>query len=86
MNAGGQVSTGVRYNDRTGKMDKTYLTATAAMERYNKAQDKVAGSSSKVRQTEAKVEDVVKDLSRAFSDVGDAIGGQAGEIISLIGI
>lgn len=85
VNAGGQVSTGVRYNDRTGKMDKTYLTATAAMERYNKAQDKVAGSSSKVRQTEAKVEDVVKDLSRAFSDVGDAIGGQAGEIISLIG-
>lgn len=85
VNAGGQVSTGVRYNDRTGKMDKTYLTATAAMERYNKAQDKVAGSSSKVRQTEAKVEDVVKDLSRAFSDVGDVIGGQAGEIISLIG-
>lgn len=85
LNAGGQVSTGVRYNDRTGKMEKTYLTATAAMERYNKAQDKVAGSSSKVRQTEAKVEDVVKDLSRAFSDVGDAIGGQAGEIISLIG-
>lgn len=85
VNAGGQVSTGVRYNDRTGKMDKTYLTATAAMERYNKAQEKVAGSSSKVRQTEAKVEDVVKDLSRAFSDVGDAIGGQAGEIISLIG-
>lgn len=37
VNAGGRVSTGVRYNDRTGKMEETYLTAAAAMEKYNKA-------------------------------------------------
>ena len=78
VNAGGRVSTGVRYNDRTGKMEETYLTAAAAMEKYNKAQDKVARSSSRVEKAEKEAADTVGEL-------GGAIGGQAGEIITLMG-
>lgn len=85
VNAGGRVSTGVRYNDRTGKMEETYLTAAAAMEKYNKAQDKVARSSSRVEKAEKEAADIVGDLARAVGELGGAIGGQAGEIITLMG-
>lgn len=85
VNAGGRVSTGVRYNDRTGKMEETYLTAAAAMEKYNKAQDKVARSSSRVEKAEKEAADIVGDLARAVEELGGAIGGQAGEIITLMG-
>lgn len=85
VNAGGRVSTGVRYNDRTGKMEETYLTAAAAMEKYNKAQDKVARSSSRVEKAEKEVADIVGELARAVGELGGAIGGQAGEIITLMG-
>lgn len=85
VNAGGRVSTGVRYNDRTGKMEETYLTAAAAMEKYNKAQDKVARSSSRVEKAEKEAADIVGELARAVGELGGAIGGQAGEIITLMG-
>ena len=85
VNAGGRVSTGVRYNDRTGKMEETYLTAAAAMEKYNKAQDKVARSSSRVEKAEKEAADIVGELVRAVGELGGAIGGQAGEIITLMG-
>lgn len=85
VNAGGRVSTGVRYNDRTGKMEETYLTAAAAMEKYNKAQDKVARSSSRVEKAEKEAADIVGELARAVGELGGAIGGQTGEIITLMG-
>lgn len=85
VNAGGRVSTGVRYNDRTGKMEETYLTAAAAMEKYNKAQDKVARSSSRVEKAEKEAADIVGELARAVGELGGTIGGQAGEIITLMG-
>ena len=85
VNAGGRVSTGVRYNDRTGKMEETYLTAAAAMEKYNKAQEKVARSSSRVEKAEKEAADIVGELARAVGELGGAIGGQAGEIITLMG-
>lgn len=85
VNAGGRVSTGVRYNDRTGKMEETYLTAAAAMEKYNKAQDKVTRSSSRVEKAEKEAADIVGELARAVGELGGAIGGQAGEIITLMG-
>lgn len=85
VNAGGRVSTGVRYNDRTGKMEETYLTAAAAMEKYNKAQDKVARSSSRVEKAEKEAADIVGELARAVEELGGTIGGQAGEIVTLMG-
>lgn len=85
VNAGGRVSTGVRYNDRTGKMEETYLTAAAAMEKYNKAQDKVARSSSRMEKAEKEAADIVGELARAVEELGGAIGGQAGEIVTLMG-
>ena len=75
VNAGGRVSTGVRYNDRTGKMEETYLTAAAAMEKYNKAQDKVARSSSRVEKAEKEAADIVGELAHAVGELGGAIGG-----------
>jgi hypothetical protein len=85
VNAGGRVSTGMRYNDRTGKMEETYLTAAAAMEKYNKAQDKVTRSSSRVEKAEKEAADIVGELARAVEELGGAIGGQAGEIVTLMG-
>lgn len=85
VNAGGKVVTGLKYNDAAGKMDKTYLSASAALEKYNRAQDKVAKSGAKVDKAQKDVKDVVDELSSAFNELGAAIGGQAGEIISLIG-
>lgn len=85
-----KIETGVKsskYNQSTGKIEseKQYLTSARALEKYNKAQNKVAKSGAKVEQAEKDVQDVVNELSNSFKELGDAIGGQAGEIISLIG-
>lgn len=90
VQSGAQIVTGVKnpqLNDKTGKIEseKTYLTATKAMENYNKAQDNVAKKGAKVEKAEREVKDVMDDLFNSIKDVGAAIGGPAGEIIGLIG-
>lgn len=85
VRSGNKVVTGTGYNDKTGKIDKTYLSAAEALERYNKAQDKVTRSGSRVKKAEREVTDIVRELIHAVGELGDAIGGQAGEIISLMG-
>lgn len=85
VNSGGQVVTGTSYNQGTGKIDKTYLSSAEALEKYNKAKDKSVKANAKVKDAEKKVADVIGELSAAFKDLGASIGGQAGEIISLIG-
>lgn len=87
---GAQIVTGVKkstFNKDTGKIEseKSYLTATKAAQNYSKAQDKVAKSAAKVKKAEKDVKDVVDDLSISIKEIGDAIGGPAGEIINLIG-
>lgn len=85
VNSGGKVVTGSSYNHDTDKIEKTYLSSTQALENYNKAKDKAVKANAKVQASEQKVTDVIDDLSRSINEIGNAIGGQAGEIISLIG-
>lgn len=85
VNSGGKVVTGSSYNRGTDKIEKTYLSSAEALEKYNKAKDKTVKANAKVQMAEKKVDDVINDLSASLKDLGTAIGGQAGEIISLIG-
>lgn len=85
VNSGGKVVAGSSYNRGTDKIEKTYLSSAEALEKYNKAKDKAVKANAKVEAAEKKVDDVINDLSRSINEIGNAIGGQAGEIISLIG-
>lgn len=85
VRSGGQVETGTYYNQDTRKIEKTYLSSAEALEKYNKAKDKAVRANAKVQAAEKKVDDVINDLSMSFKELGSVIGGQAGEIVSLIG-
>ena len=83
-----------KYNPKTGKIDSTkaYLTEAQALDKvkektdnYNEAKDKTTKASAKVQAAERKVASVIGELGDALKDLGSAIGGQAGEIISIIG-
>lgn len=85
VNSGGKVLTGTSLNKDTGKIEKTYLTSAEALEKYNKAKDKTVKADAKVQTAEKKVDDVMGELFDSIKGVGNAIGGEAGEIINLIG-
>lgn len=90
VQGGAQIVTGVKntkYNASTGKIEseKTYLTATEAMAKYNKAQDKVVKKGAQVASAERKVTESFDKLFSAIQDVGGSIGGLTGEIIGMIG-
>lgn len=83
-----------KFNAKTGKIDstKSYLSEAQALDKvkektdnYNEAKDKTAKASSKVQSAERKVASVIGELSDSLKGLGSAIGGQAGEIINLIG-
>lgn len=97
VKGGAKIENGVKsskFNEKTGKIDSTkaYLTEAQALDKvkdktaaYNSAKDKVVKKSAKVKKAEKDVTKQIDELSKAVSDVGAAIGGPAGEIISLIG-
>ena len=97
VKAGAMIENGVKsskYNPKTGKIDssKAYLTEAQALDKvkektdnYNEAKDKTTKASAKVQAAERKVASVIGELGDALKDLGSAIGGQAGEIISIIG-
>ena len=58
---------------------------TAAIKKVNKAKDEYIKKNNEVKKAEKTVTDAIGDLSNALSDVGKSIGGEAGQIISLIG-
>ena len=58
---------------------------TAAIKKVNKAKDEYIKKNNEVKKAEKTVTDAIGDLSDALSDVGKSIGGEAGDIISLIG-
>lgn len=58
---------------------------TAAIKKVNKAKDDYIKKNNEVKKAEKTVTDAIGDLSNALSDVGKSIGGEAGQIISLIG-
>lgn len=97
VKGGAQIENGVKsskFNAKTGKIDstKSYLSEAQALDKvkektdnYNEAKDKTAKASSKVQSAERKVASVIGELSDSLKGLGSAIGGQAGEIINLIG-
>lgn len=56
-----------------------------AIKAVNKAKDDYIKKNREVKKAEKEVQSAVKDLCNGLQDIGDAVGGQAGEIISLIG-
>lgn len=85
VNSGENVISGTKYNNKTGKIETIYLSATQALDNYNKAKDKAVKADSKVQAAEKRVSNVIDDLSNSIKNVGSSVGGQAGEIIGLIG-
>lgn len=85
VNSGGKVFAGTSLNKDTGKIEKQYLSSTEALEKYNTAKNKTVKASAKVQAAEENVNDVMGELFDSIRNVGNTIGGQAGEIISLIG-
>ncbi len=65
--------------------DKGTDKEVQAIKRVNTAKDDYINKNHQVKQAEKKVTDSVKDLCDNISKVGDAVGGQTGEIISMIG-
>lgn len=93
---GKQVENGVttKYNPNTGKIDSTkvYLSEAQALNKvkekteiYNRAKDNVVEKTEKVKVAEEKTRSVIDNLSKSISNLGNSIGGPAGDIISLIG-
>ena len=92
---GGKVEyTTTKFNEATGKIDTTklYLTEAQALEQvknktneYNAAKDKTIRAGAKLKKSEAEVREELDELFKSIGNVGEAIGGSAGEIISLIG-
>lgn len=90
VRAGAKIETGAkntRYNATTGKIEseKTYLSAAQALEKYNTAKNRVQKANGNFVKAEKDAKEIVDELSEAIRGVGDAIGGTAGEIITLIG-
>lgn len=96
VKGGGKVESGVStsLNKSTGKIEvtKTYLSEAqaadkvrAATEKYNATKDKSTKASAKVKVSEKVVTEQISELGSKIKEVGDAIGGQAGAIIGMIG-
>lgn len=86
--------TSTKFNNKTGKIEtvKSYLSesqaiakVTANTENLSAAKDKVREKSNNVKEAEKKVTDQINGLSKSIGELGAAIGGPAGEIITLIG-
>lgn len=85
VNSGGKVESGSKLNNETGKIDKTYLSAAQALTRYNAAKDKAQKANNNFIKAENTAREKVDELADAIIGIGNAIGGKAGEIISLMG-
>ena len=82
------------YNKETGKIEyvKSHMTEAQALanvkqktDEYNKAKENTAQKSEEVQKAEKKTKEVMDELFNSINGLGKAIGGPAGEIISLIG-
>lgn len=85
VQSGEKVVKSTSYNKDTDKIEKTYLSTTEALKLYNKAKDKAVEADTEVHEAERKVNDVMGELFDSIQNLGSAIGGEAGEIIGVIG-
>lgn len=87
VNRGERIVTGVKTSlgeDGKIKIENTYLSAANALNKYNAAKDKHQRANNNFIKAEKTAREKVDELAVAIEGVGDAIGGQAGEIISLM--
>lgn len=67
------------------KIEQTYLSAEKALQNYNKAKEKSEETTRDYIKAEQKAKEQVDKLAAAISSIGDTVGGEAGEILNLIG-
>lgn len=86
---GAKIVTGVKSTslgaDGKIKIENTYLSAAEALKKYNEAKDKSQKANNNFIKAEKTAREKIDELVDAIKGIGDAIGGQAGEIISLMG-
>lgn len=86
---GAKIVTGIKSTklgaDGLINIENTYLSAEDALKKYNKAKDKAYKSNNNFIKAEKRAKKSVDELANAIKSIGDSIGGQSGEIISLIG-
>ena len=67
------------------KIEKTYLTAEKALKNYNKAKEKSEETSRDFIKAEEGAKKQVDNLASSLREIGNTIGGEAGEILTLMG-
>ena len=67
------------------KIEKTYLTAEKALKNYNKAKEKSEETSRNFIKAEEEAKKQVDNLASSLREIGNTIGGEAGEILTLMG-
>lgn len=86
---GAKIVTGIKSTklgtDGLINIENTYLSAEDALKKYNKAKDKAYKANNNFVKVEEKAKEKVDKLAESIISIGNAIGGQSGEIISLIG-
>lgn len=89
VQAGEQVVSGYRsVTNEQGeviKIEETYLSATEALEKYNKAKENSEEASRNYIKAEEEAKKQIDKLASSISEIGNAVGGEAGEILTLIG-
>lgn len=74
------------YIDKeTGKIVNVYWELEEAIEAVRKAKDKDSKATNKQKKAEKEASEIVEKLANSLKEVGDTIGGTAGQCISLIG-
>jgi phage tail tape measure protein len=88
VNNGGKIITGVKntsLEDGVIKAEYTYLSASEALEKYRKAKEKVVSANAVFLNAEKNAKEKVDELAKVLQSLGNAIGGVAGNILSLMG-
>lgn len=67
------------------KIEKTYLTAEKALKNYNKAKAKSEETSRDFIKAEEEAKKQVDNLASSLREIGNTIGGEAGDILTLMG-
>lgn len=67
------------------KIEQTYISAEKALKNYNKAKEKSEETTRNYIKAEQKAKEQIDKLAAAISSIGDTVGGEAGEILNLIG-
>lgn len=82
-NKGGKLTALYEYTDENG--EKKIITYSEALEKYGKLLDNTLKKENKAKKSITEVSVAFSTLGSEISNLGNAIGGTAGEVVSLIG-